>query len=178
VAKGQLQQDKFIRSGPTRRQRVDAKLLHAKVFPLRIATVNFRIDENLGFVIRAAACFGAEGVDVIGHLPKHHVLKNKSGSTVDYLDIKQYSNPESFLIRSVGRTLVAAELHERAVSLHNFQWPTGPVTIIVGHEAVGVPTALLLNSQIVEVPMPGMGVCLNTSQAANVLLYDYTLKRG
>jgi len=35
-----------------------------------------------------------------------------------------------------------------------------------------VPPEILRKSLPVHVPMPGIGYCLNTSQAANVILYE------
>ena len=81
----------------TRRQRYDAKKKTAKTFPVSIATVNFKHDGNIGYLIRSAACFGASAVHVIGSLPKRKVLNPLSGSLVDYIEINQYSEPAAFV---------------------------------------------------------------------------------
>ena len=44
--------------------------------------------------------------------------------------------------------------------------------LVVGHEESGIPIEILRNSEVVNIPMPGVGYCLNTSQAANILLYE------
>ena len=64
----------------TRKQRYDEKKLNAKAYPISIATVNFMHDGNLGYLIRSAACFGAECVHVIGTVPDRSVLNPLSGS--------------------------------------------------------------------------------------------------
>jgi tRNA(Leu) C34 or U34 (ribose-2'-O)-methylase TrmL len=46
--------------------------------------------------------------------------------------------------------------------------------VVVGQEQSGVPVDILVNSEKVCIPMPGAGYCLNTSQAANIFLYEAT----
>ena len=58
----------------TRRERYDEKKKSAKTYPISVATVNFLHDGNVGFLIRAAACFGAQCVHVIGSVPHHKIL--------------------------------------------------------------------------------------------------------
>ena len=43
---------------------------------------------------------------------------------------------------------------------------------MVGNEQSGIPTEILKNSDKVYIPMPGVGFCLNTSQTANIMLYE------
>ena len=81
----------------TRRQRYDAKKKTAKTFPISVATVNFKHDGNIGYLIRSAACFGADRIHVIGSLPKRKILNPLSGSLVDYIPIEQHENPLEFL---------------------------------------------------------------------------------
>ena len=45
--------------------------------------------------------------------------------------------------------------------------------IITGNESTGVPGDVILNSDCVVIPNPGIAPCMNTSQAANVALYEY-----
>ena len=63
----------------TRRERYDEKKKHAKTYPISIATVNFLHDGNVGFLIRAAACFGAECIHVIGSVPPSESTKRVIG---------------------------------------------------------------------------------------------------
>tara|TARA_Y100000310_G_scaffold255389_1_gene262812 strand:+ start:2433 stop:2966 length:534 start_codon:yes stop_codon:yes gene_type:complete len=161
----------------TRRQRYDDKFTRSTKFPVDIATVNFMHDGNLGYVIRSAACFGAENVYVIGHLPPRKDLNPLSGSLVDYVHLKQFSNPSEFLSYAKNQkiNLVAAEVVEGAGSLHDYAFPLDSrVCLVVGHEESGVPVEIMVNSDVVKIPMPGVGYCLNTSQAANIMLYEYT----
>lgn len=159
----------------TRRQRYDEKKAIAKTYPISIATVNFMHDGNLGYIIRSAACFGAECVHVIGSVPDRSVLNPLSGSLSDYVDIKQHSTPVEFLnhIKSIDTQLISAEMTPEAVPVNEYSFDfKRPVCIVLGHEETGVPTEIIKNSDSVYIPMPGIGYCLNTSQAGNIMLYE------
>ena len=132
-------------------------------------------DGNLGYIIRAAACFGAQNIHVIGSVPSRSVLDPLSGSLYDYVTIKKYHTPRSFVdyARQEGIKLVSAELVNTAVPLssYNFSFER-PLCLVVGQEECGVPIEILKNSDVVCIPLPGVGYCLNTSQTANILLYE------
>jgi tRNA G18 (ribose-2'-O)-methylase SpoU len=164
----------------TRAERYAAKLQTSKKFPFSLVTVQFACDENLGYLVRAAACYGASCVHVIGAVPPYKELKRLSGSTNDLVRIIQHKNPPDFLewkrVNDNDGVVVSAELIDGSMSLNNFQFPRGVHSyIVVGNEETGVPTEVLLRSDaIVHIPMPGPGFCLNTSQTANVFSFEYT----
>ena len=161
----------------TRRERYDEKKRFAKTYPIDIACVNFMHSGNLGYLIRAAACFGAGTVHVIGHVPSRGVLNPLSGSLYDYVKIKKYSNPSNFVdhTRKEGIKLVAAELVDAAVPISSYDFTFDRhICLVVGQEEYGVPVEILKNSDQVYIPLPGVGYCLNTSQAANIMLYEAT----
>ena len=159
----------------TRRERYDSKLKIAKKYPISLCAINFRVDDNLGYLIRSAACFGAERLYVVGHVPERSRIKASSGSLVDYVEIVQFSTPSEFLTEMEigGISIVSAELVEEATPLASYSFDfSRPVCLVVGNEQTGVPTEILTRSQVVYIEMAGVGYCLNTSQAANVLLYE------
>ena len=159
----------------TRRERYEEKKPNAKAYPISVATVNFLHDGNIGFLIRSAACFGAKCVHVIGSVPHPRILKELSGTLSDYIKIERHSNPADFLnyAKENNYQLVSAEIDEKAESLHNYQFNfKRPVCIVLGHEEVGIPSEILRQSELVSIPMPGVGFCLNTSQAGNIMLYE------
>tara|TARA_R110000824_G_scaffold64525_6_gene168580 strand:- start:431 stop:958 length:528 start_codon:yes stop_codon:yes gene_type:complete len=159
----------------TRRQRYDKNLKSSKTYPISLGCVNFMFDENLGFLIRSAACFGAENIHVIGSVPERSKVRSSSGSLVDYVNIIQHSNPFKFLEYSKQENikLVSAELSDDSESIHDYKFNfDSHICLIVGHETHGVPVELLLNSDKVYIPMLGTGACLNTSQAANIMVYE------
>ena len=159
----------------TRRQRYDKKLKNAKKYPISLCAINFRVDDNLGYLLRSAACFGAERIYVIGHVPERSSLKASSGSLVDYVEIIKFSKPSEFLtqMQLEGIQVVAAELttEARCLSTYSFNFDR-PICLVVGNEETGVPAEILTKSDVVYIEMPGVGYCLNTSQAANILLYE------
>lgn len=159
----------------TRRERYDDKKRTAETYPISLCCVNFKHDGNLGFLIRAAACFGAQCVHVIGSIPSRKLLNSLSGSLYDYIEIKQYANPNEFLdyAKNHNVQLVSAEIHESSKPLASYAFGFYRDTcLVVGNEEIGVPAEILAHSDIVHIPMPGVGVCLNTSQTANIMLYE------
>ena len=161
----------------TRRQRYDAKKKTAKTFPISIAAVNFKHDGNIGYLIRSAACFGADRIHVIGSMPKRKILNPLCGSLLDYVDIDEHSDPSKFMdyVKENNIKLVSAELCEDAESIETYDFNFAqPVCIVIGHEETGIPVEILNSSDKIYIPMPGVGYCLNASQAANIILYEAT----
>ncbi len=159
----------------TRRERYDEKLKTAKKYPISLCAINFRVDDNLGYLVRSAACFGAERLYVIGHVPERSRIKASSGSLTDYVEIIQFSSPSEFLteMELEGIKVISAELVEGARPLSSYTFDFArPVCLVVGNEQVGVPAEILVQSEVLYIPMPGVGYCLNTAQAANILLYE------
>ena len=159
----------------TRRQRYDQKIKNADFIPVLLGCVSFSFDDNLAFLIRAAACFGVSELHVIGSIPHRSKLNAASGSTYDYIFLKQHSNPYVFLeyMKERNIKIISAEISKNSVSLKDYEFNfKQPICIFTGHETHGVPTEILLNSDIVKIDLPGPGFCLNTSQAANVMLYE------
>jgi len=163
----------------TRRQRYDKKLKTAKKYPISLCAINFRVDDNLGYLLRSAACFGAKRVYVIGHVPERSSLKTSSGSLIDYVEIEKFKNPSEFLTQMEveGTQIISAELVEEARPLHSYDFDfTRGVCLVVGNEETGVPAEIIQRSDVVYIEMPGVGYCLNTSQTANIMLYEAVRK--
>ena len=159
----------------TRRERYDIKKKNATVYPVDLCCVNFQHDGNLGYLIRSAACFGAKLLHVIGTVPPRSSLNSLSGSLYDYVNIIQHSTPSAFLsyARNNKIKLISAEICEDAIPIDSYDFTyDSDVCLVVGNESTGVPIEILLNSDTIYVPMPGAGFCLNTSQAANIVLYE------
>lgn len=159
----------------TRVQRYNRKSDTATKFRCSIASVEFQLDINIGVIVRSAACFGAQAVHVIGHVPPRDELRSRSGSTSDYVQILQHKNPADFLKSVKGSKLVAIELRENAKSICDYKFDmTQDTVIIVGHETSGVPEGICQAADdLVYVPMPGIGFCLNTAMTAHIVLYEY-----
>lgn len=165
----------------TRRDRYNKKKNSSSKLPIEVCTVNFKEEVNVAFVLRSAACFGAAAVNVIGSVPKRKTLATRSGTVQDYVPINQFSNPHEFLqyCKNNHIKVISAELDPEAVSIHKYNFKNDlvdfkKICIVVGHEQIGIPADILNNSQKIFIDMPGIGYCLNTSQAANIFLYEAT----
>lgn len=163
----------------TRKQRYKNKEANAVFLPVSLVTVEFQLSCNLGLVIRSAACFGVKDVHVIGHVPEYKELKQTSGSTIEFVNLIQHNTPSDFLSwrrkNEPDSDLISIELTEGAELVSKFR-PERHSFIVVGNETSGVPTEILHNSRAYYIDMPGIGFCLNTSQAAHVVLYELTRK--
>jgi tRNA (guanosine-2'-O-)-methyltransferase len=165
----------------TRRDRYNAKLASGKVktFPFSICAVNFQCDENIAYLIRTAACFGLQDVHVIGSMPDYEDVRRKSGTLHDFVNIHQYSNPSQFLdyARRTKMCVISIELTDEAVNLHDIDFSSlleehKHICFVVGNETTGVPAEITHTTPNIFIPMPGVGACLNTSQAANIVIYE------
>ncbi len=164
-----------MRREETRRQRYDKKFKTAKKYPISLCAINFRVDDNFGHLIRSGACFGADRIYIIGHLPSRADIKGSSGSLYDYITIEQFSTPREFVTKMQNRgiKIIAAELVTGAIPLdsYNFNFDCD-VCLVVGNEQTGIPPEILASSDILYIRMPGPGYCLNTAQTANIVLYE------
>jgi len=161
----------------TRVERYNEKLKKAKKIPISVGCVNFIHDGNLGFLIRAAVCFGAQEIHVVGSVPPRAELHSLSGSTSDLINIIQHNTPRDFIewCHSKNVKIVAAELCEKSYKLRKYKFNfEQQICIFTGHETSGVPGEIIHHADCVEIDMPGPGFCLNTSQAANIVLYEAT----
>jgi len=146
--------------------------------PVSVCCVNLSREPNVAYVVRAASCFGAFEVCVIGSIPPRRLINDLSGSTYDYIQVRQFSTPESFIeyCRERDIRMVSLELSSEnfpAIPIKDFRFDFSRKTcLIVGNESIGVPVALLATSERVFIPMMSFGRCLNTSQTANVALYE------
>lgn len=164
----------------TRRERYDSKLKTSEKLGLSFVTVNFMFEDNLAFLIRSSACFGVDNIYVIGSIPPRSQLKAKSGSLYDYLNIRAFSNPSEFLSfsRENNLNLISLEISDKSKSLYDYDFNFEKENVIVlGHETIGVPTEILMNSDQIHIPMPGVGFCLNVSQAGTVTMSEYFRRR-
>ena len=159
----------------SRKERYYKKMNEAKYLPITVACVNFMHDGNLAFLMRAAVCFGVKDIHVIGSIPDRNELKNLSGSTSDFINIVQHSSPGKFIKWASENDvkIVSAEMCEKSTKLRDYSFDfQQKICIFTGHETSGVPGEIIHVSDCVEIDMPGPGFCLNTSQAANIMLYE------
>lgn len=163
----------------TRRERYDLKEKYSDNLNLSIATVNFSVNDNLAFIIRSAACFGVKNLYVIGSIPPRSSLNAKSGSLYDYVKLKSFPRPSDFLsfCRESNFDLYSLDLTDKSKSIYENTFSTENHSVMVfGHETTGIPVEILLNSKHLHIPMPGVGFCLNVSQAGTVAMSEFYRK--
>lgn len=161
----------------TRDQVTEEKIRKGAItYPVSVACVNFMSDSNLGFLVRSAACFGAEEVLVIGSIPSYRELRQLSCGTSSWMAIKQFKNPSEYLkyTRDNDIQVVSLELTPDSINIMDYEFPKNRrISILTGNESYGVPAEIIMNSDCLIIPNPGYGACMNTAQAANVALYEY-----
>jgi tRNA G18 (ribose-2'-O)-methylase SpoU len=156
------------------------KLDSAKFIPFSLVAANFMDDKNIGQLIRSAVCFGVETVHIIGYVPPYKELKEKSSTTSNFVKIIQHKTPGEFLKwrreKDPRSELISLELMDEATPLKDKVWNRHIQTYLVcGHETIGVPVEILHHSdEVLYIPMPGPGFCLNTAYTAHIVLYEIT----
>lgn len=129
--------------------------------------------QNLGAIIRTAACVGAHGVIVperraVGLTPS--AVKASAGA-IETVKVARVTNLTRTLemLKNKGVWLYAADMVGEDYRTVNFE---GPCAIIIGAEGEGVSRLVLETcDHKVSLPMKGGVGSLNASVAAGVLLY-------
>ena len=129
--------------------------------------------QNLGAVIRTAACVGAHGVIVperraVGLTPS--AVKASAGA-IETVKVARVTtlNRTLEMLKEKGVWLYAADMEGEDYRKVNF---SGSMALIVGAEGEGVSRLVLENSDYkVSLPMKGGVGSLNASVAAGILLY-------
>lgn len=136
--------------------------------------------QNLGAVIRTAACVGAHGVIVperraVGLTPS--AVKASAGA-IEKIKVARVTNLKRTLdmLKEKGVWLYAADMDGEDYRKIDF---SGPLALIVGAEGEGVSRLVLESSDYkVSLPMKGGVGSLNASVAAGVLMYAAFASRG
>ncbi len=135
---------------------------------------------NFGAILRAAECFGVAAVlwsknRGVGITPV--VSKTSSGAS-EIVSLLRVANLASALgsLKEKGFSLIAADIDEKAESLHSFSFPDRSV-LIMGSEGEGIqPLIKKMVDHTVFIPMQGKISSLNVSQAAAALLSHWRLQ--
>ncbi|HUC57929.1 MAG TPA: TrmH family RNA methyltransferase [Streptosporangiaceae bacterium] len=131
---------------------------------------------NLGSITRTAAAFGVEQIWLCGEAadPMHPSARKTSLGTARFLAFRQAGSPAEAAaeIRATGLRLVAVELAEGAVPLHEAD-VHGDVCLAFGHEDRGCSPALLAAADLVAyIPQAGRVGSLNVAAAAAIALAE------
>lgn len=163
----------------TRAERYKKKALIARELPFSFCATNFSCDGNIAYLARALACFGGRDMHIIGKEIAANELSRLSGGHSKLVNFIYHKNPIDFLnwSRVNNCKLVVAELADGATDINDYNFDYGIHNIIVvGNEMDGVPVELSMNGDLVYIPMVGRGFCLNTSQTANIMGFQFSSK--
>lgn len=162
------------------RQKIDNG--DVKVLPIQAACVNFGNENNYAMACRAATCYGANKIHLIGNYQgPRMVLRAVSGTTQDLLETIVHKSPGDFVryCRENNIKIIALELPSDfdivATPLDEYEFDFSgnqEYVICSGNETVGVDIEILKNADCLFIQMFGKSHCLNTSQALNVGLYE------
>lgn len=136
--------------------------------------------QNLGAIIRSAACVGAHGVIVperraAGLTP---VAVKASAGAVEVVKVARVTNLTRTIeqLKDAGIWLYAADMKGTSYLKTDF---SGPVALVIGSEGEGVSRLVAENcDHIVSLPMSGKLDSLNASVAAGVLMYAVMAQRS
>ena len=139
---------------------------------------NINDPQNLGAILRAAECFGVDAViwsKNRGCSLTPSAVKASVGAS-ELVPTMVVSNLAETVkkFQKAGYFAVTAEISPQAKPIHQFQ-STGKTLLILGSEGAGIqPLISKLADEQVYIPMSGKIDSLNVSQAAAVLLSQYS----
>jgi len=144
-----------------------------------VVCVDVRDPGNAGALLRAAAAAGAGGVVYCGHsvdLSNPKTVRASAG-TVFQVPVVAGGQPDEVLgeLGRWGMARLGTAAHDgqdyTAVDL------TGPVAIVVGNEAQGLPELGEGLDQLITIPMAGPAESLNVAVAAAVVCFEAARQR-
>jgi tRNA G18 (ribose-2'-O)-methylase SpoU len=143
--------------------------------PFAVAAWNISKEYNVGSLVRTAHATAAAEVLLVGDRDWNVEAARTSEL---YTSIIHLADTEAFQahLEASRWQLVAVELHHRAVSLFDAEYPDRPC-FLVGAELGGVPDALLARAAaVVQIPQWGLVPSLNLAVAGSLVVYDYLAK--
>lgn len=147
--------------------------LKTKMFPYAVLMTHIKGDFNIGTVIRSANAFGAEQVFYYG---QRHIDRRGALGCYHYTGVQHLRTMEEIIALKNEYTFVGLENVERAVSMHDFEWPKRPL-ILIGEEACGLSEEFLdLCDHVVQIFMCGSVRSLNAATAGSIAMHDFVAK--
>ncbi|HVT01283.1 MAG TPA: TrmH family RNA methyltransferase [Patescibacteria group bacterium] len=138
---------------------------------------------NVGAVFRLADATGAKKILLCGYTetPPNTRIKKSSINTVDLTEWQHFEKTEDAIkdLRSKIKDIkiIGIELDKRSIDYTKADY-SYPVALIIGNETHGISEEVLtLCDQIVELPMLGVNVSINTMVSLAIVLYK-TLEKN
>jgi tRNA (guanosine-2'-O-)-methyltransferase len=166
-------------STPKRFHRV-REVLDRRQPDLTVLMEDVQIPRNLAALLRtcdAAGVLEAHAVWRVGGQLK--ISRPASGGTRKWVPVRKHRDLESpvALLKESGFRILAAHPADRAVDYREVDY-TLPTAVLLGQEETGVtPRAVELADDLVVIPMMGMGLSLNVSVAAALILFEARRQR-
>lgn len=135
---------------------------------------------NLGSVIRAAECLGADGVIIAKHRAvsvNETVIKTSSGAT-QYVKVARVTNINDTIryLKDNFIKIVAVDMDGSPVFQEDMK---GDTALIIGSEGKGIKhLTKQMADTVVSIPMFGSISSMNASVAAGVAMYEVRRQRG
>ncbi len=140
---------------------------------VRIACYQPDIAQNLGAIIRIAACFDCP-LDVIGPCGFPFSVKGLRRAAMDYADLARISHHVSWQAfcadRAAGRLVLLTTRGAAPLWSHDF---AAGDTLLLGRESAGVPDEVHAAADArLLIPMPGGGRSLNVAVSAGIAVAE------
>ena len=143
--------------------------------PFAIAAWEISKEHNVGSLVRTAHAAAAEEVLLVGER-EWNVEAARTSEL--YTRVVHLAGREELLahVTDRGWSLVAVELHERAVNVFTAQYPVNPC-FLLGAELGGIPEEIMSEARlVVRIPQWGLVPSLNLAVAGSIVVYDYLAK--
>jgi len=136
---------------------------------------------NMGAIIRSGDALGASAVITLMNTVNPYNPKAVRSCAGAILRLPVFANhqPEALfkMLRACGIRIVAADSHaSQAISEADF---TGPVAVLVGREAAGLPPEIQREADLpLRIPIRAEANSLNAATAAGIFLYEIARQRS
>lgn len=159
------------------------KVLNNRTRYITVALEDIYQPHNASAVLRTCECFGIQDVHIIENKNKFNVEEGVAMGSSKWLSLKNYnSKPVNSIeaitsLKSKGYRIVATTLHEREVSLQDFDICKGPFALFFGTELTGLTPDVINNSdEFLKIPMYGFTESFNISVSAALILHHLSVK--
>jgi tRNA(Leu) C34 or U34 (ribose-2'-O)-methylase TrmL len=142
---------------------------------IAVGLVRPKSRHNIGAVLRAAGCFGADLVVIEGSRAHGDVASNATDTMKAFRRIPTVMVDDLFDAHPVGSVPIAVDLVDGAVSLVDFVHPKRAFYIFGPEDGTLGARHMSRCAHRVFIPTEG---CLNLAATVNVVLYDRAAKSG
>ncbi len=142
-----------------------------------LGLINPKDATNMGSVLRALGCYGADAVVYTGnrydYAARHHTDTKNLREQVSIRKVASMQEARAQLPE--GTRLVCVELVVGAVPLPEYQHPQDALYVFGPEDASIPPDVVQAADDVVYIPTVG---CMNLAATVNVVLYDRLVKLG